>query len=134
MSVSSKVSRPAITAPFRLICLWQEFPKSLYRRMFMDFRSHLQMSLNRSCGLPAGRFPSASSPHRVSFGILPPSILQTYPSHRMRRCFNREYMLGRFALSRTSVSVGNYVLPGDVQNASEVAQVEDVEFVLMQCM
>ena len=103
VSVSSKVSRSAITAPFRLICLWQEFPKSLYRRMFMNFRSHLQMSLNRSCGLPAGRFPSASSPHRMSFGILPSSILQTCPSHRMRRCFNREYMLGRFALSRTSV-------------------------------
>ena len=71
--------------------------------MFMDFRSRLQMSLNRSCGLPAGRFPSSSSPYRMSFGILPSSILQTCPSHRRRRCFNREYMLGRFALSRTSV-------------------------------
>ena len=71
--------------------------------MFRDFRSRLQMSLIRSCGLPAARFSSASSLHRTSFGILPSSILQTCLSHRRRRCFSREYMLGRFALSRTSV-------------------------------
>ena len=37
--------------PSRLICLWQEFVS-----MFTDFRSRLEMSLNRICGLPARRF------------------------------------------------------------------------------
>ena len=96
VSVSLKVSRPCITAPLQadlsLARVSQEFVS-----MFMDFRSRLQVSLNRSCGLPAG------SRYRMPFGILPSSILQTCPSHRRQRCFNREYMLGRFALSRPSV-------------------------------
>ena len=58
VSVSSKVSRPSITAPLQadlsLARDSQEFVS-----MFMDFRSRLQMSLNRSCGLPAGRFSLA---------------------------------------------------------------------------
>ena len=102
VSVSSKVSRPSFTAPLQadlsLARVSQEFVS-----MSRDFRSRLQISLNRSCGLPAGRFPSASSPYRMSFGILPSSILQKCPRHRRRRCFSKEYMLGRFALSRTSV-------------------------------
>ena len=36
--------------------------------------------------------------------------------------------------SLKNLSVGNLVLPDDVQNASEVAQVESVEFVLMPCV
>ena len=82
--VSSEVSRPFFTARLQadlsLARVSQEFVS-----MFMDFRSRLQMSLNPTCGLPAGRFPSASSPYRMSFGILPSSILQTCPSHRRRR-------------------------------------------------
>ena len=36
----------------------------LFWSMFKAFRSLLHTSLNRSCGLPMGRFPCASSPYR----------------------------------------------------------------------
>ena len=72
--------------------------------MFMDFRSRLQMSLNRSCSLPVGRFPSASSPYRMSFGILPSSPFYKHaPAIAGVAVSSREYMLGRFALSSNLV-------------------------------
>ena len=79
VSVSSKVSRPSFTASLladlSLTTVSQEFVS-----MFMDFRSRLQMSLNPSCGLPPGRFPSASSPYRMSFGICIPSFYKHAPA------------------------------------------------------
>ena len=85
---------------------WSVFGKS-FPRVCLDvhgfqvaFTDVFESQLRSDSG---ARFPSASSLYRMSFGILPSFILQTFPSHRRRRCFNREYMLGRFALSRTSV-------------------------------
>ena len=42
-----------------------------------SFKSLLQTSLKRSCGLPVGRVPCASSPYRRSFGMRPSSIRTT---------------------------------------------------------
>ena len=73
---------------------WSVFGKS-FTRVCIDihgFQVSFTMSLNRSCSLPAGRFPSTSWPYRMSRGILPSSIPNTCPSHRRRHCFNREYM------------------------------------------
>ena len=109
----------------RLICLWQEFPKSLYRCSWISvaFTHIFESQLRSDSGAP---FPSASLPYRMSFGILPSSILQTCHSHRRRRCVNRGYMLGRFALSRTFV-LGTL-------SCQAMFKVEGVEFVLMPCV
>ena len=56
-SVSSKVSRLSFTAPLQADLSLARVSQA-FVSMFMDFRSRLQMSFNRSYGLPAGHFPS----------------------------------------------------------------------------
>ena len=48
--------------------------------MFIDFWSHLQMSLNCSCSLPTGRFPSASSLVECHLGLVPPPFYKHAPA------------------------------------------------------
>ena len=48
--------------------------------MFMDFWSRLQMSLNCSCSLPTGRFPSASSPEECPLVFVPPPFYKHPPA------------------------------------------------------
>ena len=75
----------------------------LLRSILKAFRSRLQISLYRSCGLPRGRLPCTYSPCRRSFGIRPSAILTTCPSQCRRRCFSNVYMLKIPAHSRTTL-------------------------------
>ena len=52
------------------------------------FRSRLEISLCRSCGLPLGQFPCTNSPYRRSSGIQPSAILTTCPSQHRHHCFS----------------------------------------------
>ena len=67
------------------------------------FISRLHTSLYLSCGRPRGRLPTASSPWRMSLGILPSSMRRTWPIQRILRCLSSVYMVERLARSRTSV-------------------------------
>ena len=75
----------------------------LLRSISKAFRSHLQISFYRSCGLPLGQFPCTNSPYRISFGNWPSAILTTCPSQRRCRSFSNVYMLKIPAHSRTTL-------------------------------
>ena len=94
--------------------------------MFQAFRSLLHTSLNRSCGLPVGRFPCTVSIEEV-FGD--PSIVHAHdvaePAHTS--LFQQREHTGASSSFQDSV-VWDLVLPGDVQNASEAAHVKALSF------
>ena len=93
---------PSRTARLQTV-LSEAWASQVLVSMFVAFMSLLHTSLNRNWGLPAGRFPLASSPYRRSFGIRPSSIRATWPSQRKRLNLIALYMLDVPAFSRTDV-------------------------------
>ena len=65
------------------------------------FMSLLHTSLYLSLGCPVVLLPDVSSPHRMSLGMRPSSIRQTWPSQRSLRCCRSVYMLDRPERVRT---------------------------------
>ena len=99
--------------------------------MLHSFMSVLQRSLKRRRGRPVGHEPSASSPYRRFLGMRPGSILLTWPRQRRRLSLRIVNMLFISVGTIQDLCVGNFVLPLDVQNASQAPQVEAVEFPLL---
>ena len=85
--VSSNWERPWCTT-----CLQAEHSdvrvSHLLRSIPKAYRSHLQISLYRSSGLPLGCFPCTNFPYRRYFGIWLSAILTTCPKQRRRHCFS----------------------------------------------
>ena len=131
VSVSSKVSRPSITATLQADLCLQEFPKSLYRCSWISGRVNRRLWITVAVCKRGAFLPQV---HHIEcpLGFWPPPFYKHAPA------------IAGVAVSIESTCLADLlsqepqclelVFPGDVQNASEVAQVEGVEFVLMPCV